>query len=98
MYNKFALDSETRKRKLNDKGVGFFETDLERVLFEAVTAYTKSEISYEYIPRLNAMQTVMKLSQSYSHVLQDQTEKALDKLIKSKFYGEPIIEGKGLQA
>ena len=98
LYNKFALDSETRKRKLNDKGVGFFETDLERVLFEAVTAYTKSEISYEYIPRLNAMQTVMKLSQSYSHVLQDQTEKALDKLIKSKFYGEPIIEGKGLQA
>lgn len=97
LYNKFNLDKEQRASKLRDKGVGFFETDLEIVMNQALVAYTKSNVSPKYISRLNALSVSLKLSESYGGQVQRDTREALEKLIKSKFYGESIIEGNTLQ-
>lgn len=91
LYNKFFLTEEQREGKIREKGVGFFETDLEEVMRQALTAYTKSDVSKKYIPAISAMQISMRLGQSFGDQKQKDTEKALNALIKSKFYGETVI-------
>ena len=58
---------------------------------QALTAYTKSDVSKKYIPAISAMQISMRIGQSFGDQKQEDTEKALNALIKSKFYGETII-------
>lgn len=91
LYNKFFLTEQQRHDKIREKGIGFFETDLEEVMRQALTAYTKSDISKKYIPAISAMQISMRIGQSFGDQKQKDTEKALNALIKSKFYGETII-------
>lgn len=98
LYNKFNLDPDQRSYKIQKHGVGFFETNLEIVMNQALVAYTKQEASKKYIPRIKAVQTCLKMAQTYGGQIQQNTSEALDKLIKSKFYGESIIPGGTMQA
>ena len=91
LFNKFFLTEQQREDKIREKGIGFFETDLEEVMRQALTAYTKSDVSKKYIPAISAMQISMRIGQSFGDQKQEDTEKALNALIKSKFYGETII-------
>lgn len=91
LYNKFFLTEQQRLDKISEKGVGFFETDLEEVMRQALTAYTKSDVSKKYIPTIHAMQISLRIGQSFGGQKQRSVQDALDKLIKSKFYGESII-------
>jgi hypothetical protein len=68
------------------------------VMNQAMVAYVKSNISPKYIARLNALSVSMRLSASYGGQKQVQTEKILNQLINSKFYGESIIPGETMQA
>lgn len=90
LFNKFFLTEQQRIDKIKEKGVGFFETDLEEVIRQALTAYVKSDVSRKYIPIMNALQTSLRISQSFGEQKQKDVIKALDLLIKSKFYGEDI--------
>lgn len=100
LFNKFNLTQEQRAQKLGSSGpgIGFFETDLEIVINYALEAYTKSNLSPKYISRLNALSVSLKLAESYGGQSQKETREVLEKLIKSKFYGESIIPGTTLQA
>lgn len=91
LFNKFFLTERQRFDKIKEKGIGFFETDLEEVMRQALTAYTKSDISKKYIPAISAMQISMRIGQSFGDQKQKDTEAALNALIKSKFYGQTII-------
>ena len=99
LYNKFDLDERARAAKIRERGgVGFFETDLEIVMNQALEAYMKSNVSPKYITRLNALSISLQLAESHGGQSQEETRRVLDMLIKSKFYGESIIPGKHLQA
>lgn len=99
LYNKFDLDERARAAKIRERGgIGFFETDLELVMNQAMVAYMKSNISPKYITRLNALSISLQLAESHGGQSQEETRKVLDMLIKSKFYGESIIPGTHLQA
>ena len=103
LFNKFNLDEDQRREKLDSTKtgghpIGFYETDLEIVINYALEAYTRSNLSPKYISRLNALSASLALSETYGGQTQTQTRKVLEKLINSKFYGESVIEGDTLQA
>ena len=85
VFNKLALTQDQRREMIKDKGVGFFETDLEAVMALALPSYIKSEVSKKYIPVLSAMQISLKIGESLGEQKQEAVEHALDKLIKTKF-------------
>ena len=58
----------------------------------ALQSYIKSEVSKKYIPVLSAMQISLKIGESLGEQKQKSVEHALDKLIKTKFYGESYLE------
>lgn len=92
LYNKFVLDASQRESKLNEKGVGQFETDLESVFNQVLLAYTKQEVSRKYVPVFNAMRASLVYASSQGgNNLKDVIE-TFDKMVKSKFYGEPIMD------
>lgn len=92
VFNKLALTQDQRREMIKDKGVGFFETDLEAVMALALPSYIKSEVSKKYIPVLSAMQISLKIGESLGEQKQQAVEHALDKLIKTKFWGENYLE------
>lgn len=103
LFNKFELGSkemsaEAERASKLANNIGFYETDLEKVINQALVAYVKSNVSPKYISRLNALSVSLRLSASYGGQRQEQVEKVLNKLIDSKFYGESIIEGETMQA
>lgn len=97
MYNKLDQTPERRLRLMKDHGVGFFEYDLEAIINQSLVSFTKTNISKKYIPTISAMKTAMRASQTYGGKSLKTTTEVFDKMVKSKFYGENIIEGEGLQ-
>lgn len=96
LYNKFELSNSQREKKLTEHGTGSFETDLESVFNQALVAYVKQEVSKKYVPIFNAMRAgLVYASQQGGNNLQDVIT-AFDKMVKSKFYGENIMD-KNLQ-
>lgn len=92
LYNKFNKSTAERERLIEEKGIGFFETNLEDVMNQALVAYNKSRLSRKYIPILDGMRVALRCSASYGGAQMKETLNAFDKLVKSKFYGESIID------
>lgn len=96
LYNKMELRLDQRESKLKDKGIGFFETNLEIVFNQAIVNYSKQQISEKYVPLFKAMQIGMrKMEEDGNNNLKDVRE-TLDKLIDNRFYGKNIMKP-GLQ-
>lgn len=92
LYNKLNKSTVEREKLIEEHGVGFFETDLEEVMNQALVAYNKSRLSRKYIPILDGMRIALRCSASYGGAQMKETLNAFDKLVKSKFYGESIID------
>ena len=96
LFNKFELRPDQRAKKLADKGVGFFETNMEIVFNQALVAYAKQDISEKYVPLFKAMQIgLRRMEEDGNNKLTDVRE-TLDKLIDNRFYGKNIMKP-GLQ-
>lgn len=91
LYNKFDLTSAQRVQKIQEKGVGFFDLNVERVFNEALVAYKKSKISEEYLPRIAALRLALMYENSYGNQNLDEILKTFDKAVKSKIYGESLV-------
>lgn len=96
MYNKFQKNAKQREALIEEHGIGFFETNLEDVINQALVAYAKEELSKKYVPIIDAMRTSLRVSKQYGGARAEETLESFDKLVKSKFYGEPIVD-KSLQ-
>lgn len=94
VYNKFRLSGEIRKEKIEQHGIGFFEIDLESVLNQALVSYVKEEVSKKYVPIFQAMRLSLQHMKGYGSQTMQNTIDSFDKMLKSKFYGEPIMEDK----
>lgn len=91
LYNKFELSGAARLDKIRDKGVGFFDLNVERVFNQALVAFKKSEISKEYLPRIAGLRLALMYESSYGNQNLDDILKTFDKAVKSKIYGESIV-------
>lgn len=91
VYNKFRLDSETRRVKLQEHKIGFFETNLEIVFNQALESYCRENMSKKYVPLFQGMRLTLQQMQGYSKQQIDNIISTFDKMLKSKFYGEPIM-------
>ena len=98
LYNKFDLKGQKRLDKIREHGVGFFETNLEIIFNQALVAYKRIEIAKDYIPRIQAMKLALKYAHDHGGVENKVIQDVFNKIVKSKFYGESIIEGETLQA
>ena len=97
LYNKFAKDPSDRQKLIDEHGgVGFFETNLEDVLNQALVAYNKTRLSRKFIPIFDGMRIAMRVNKEHGGAQMEETIKNFDKLINSKFYGESIVD-QGLQ-
>lgn len=91
VYNKFRLDSETRRTKLQEHKIGFFETNLEIVFNQALESYCRENMSKKYVPIFQGMRLSLQYMQGYGQQKIDNIISTFDKMLKSKFYGEPIM-------
>lgn len=98
LYNKFDLSGTKRLDKIRDHGIGFFETNLELIFNQVLVAYKRIEVAKDYIPRIQAMKLALKYAHDHGGVENKTIQDVFNKIIKSKFYGESIIEGETLQA
>lgn len=93
LYNKFRLDADSRRRKIEKHGVGFFETNLEIVFNNVLVAYNKQQISEKYVPLFKAMQVgLRRMDEDGGNNLKEVRE-VIDKLIDNRFYGKNIMKG-----
>ena len=92
LYNKFNKSASQRESLINEHGIGFFETNLEDVMNQALVAYNKTKFSRKYIPIIDAMRVSLRCAQSYGGANMKETLRSFDKLVKSKFYGESIVD------
>lgn len=92
LFNKLDRDQASRVALIEENGVGFFETNLEDVIYQALVSYNKSRLSRKYIPIIDGMRIALRANQSYGGAKMEETITAFDKLVKSKFYGESIVD------
>ncbi len=92
LFNKLALDSTSRAKLIEEHGVGFFETNLEDVIYQALVLYNKTKLSRKYIPIIDGMRVALRVERAHGGTDNDATLEAFDKLVNSKFYGENIID------
>lgn len=96
LYNKFDLKGNTpgsaRMQKIQEHGVGFFETNIEVIFNQALVAFTRTEIAKDYIPRINAMKLGLMYAKDHGGIQNTKIQQAFEKIVKTKFYGESIIE------
>jgi hypothetical protein len=96
LFNKFELRPDQRISKIADKGIGYFETNMEIVFNQVLVAYAKQDISEKYVPLFKAMQIgLRRMEEDGNNNLKDVRE-TLDKLIDNRFYGKNIMKP-GLQ-
>lgn len=91
LYNKFDLNSQQRADKIRDKGIGFFETNLEIVFNQVIVAYSKQQISEKYVPLFKAMQIGMRKMEEDGNNNLAGVRETLDKLIANRFYGKNVM-------
>lgn len=98
LYNKFALSGPARQHLIDEKSTGFFETDIELIFNEALIAYTKSNMSKEYLPMISALRLSLAHIDSYGGSKKGGDKAKVsnivskfDDLVKSKVYGESIM-------
>lgn len=93
LYNKFNQNTQARQRIINEHGgVGFFETNLEDVINQALVAYNKSRLSRKFIPIIDGMRVSMRINSQYGGAKMKDTLENFDKLVSSKFFGESIVD------
>lgn len=92
LFNKLDLDEDSRATLIEEKGVGFFETNLEDVIYQALVLYNKSKLSRKYIPIIDGMRVALRVEQAQGGANAKGTLKAFDDLVNSKFYGQAITE------
>lgn len=105
LFNKMRLTDEARRTRL-EENFGMYETDLERVMNEALYLYSKETVSKEYLPVISGLQLVLRHMDEYGggDDKKDKTHQmtnirtVAERLIKSKVYGENVIEGDKLRA
>lgn len=71
---------------------------MEIVFNQALVAFKRSQIGKDYIPRIQAMRLGLIYAEDHGGIKNAKLQTAFDKMIKSKFYGETIIEDETLQA
>lgn len=92
LSNKFDLNGFARQQKLTDHSLGFFETHLELIFNNALVAYTKSEVSQEYIPIFQAMRLSLLRDKDTKGTANEEVLTTFNKMVKSKFYNESIVK------
>ena len=93
LYNKFDLTSGRRIEKIQaNGGPGFFDLNVERVFNQALVAYTKTEVSKDYLPLVAGLRLSMMYRSAYGKQSMDDIIRVFDKAVKSKLYGESLIE------
>lgn len=100
MFNKFSLSSHARQDRITKYGIGMFETNLELVFNNALVAYTKANVGTKYLPIINGMRIGLMYDNKYAGTKSQNMEsiqKHFDQIVKSKFFGESIVEGKHLR-
>lgn len=85
------MDSETRRTKLQEHKIGFFETNLEIVFNQALESYCRENMSKKYVPIFQGMRLSLQYMKGYGKQQIDNIISTFDKMLKSKFYGEPIM-------
>ena len=93
LYNKFELTSGARLQKIQapGKGPNAFDLNIERVFNQALVAYTKSEVSKDYLPRVAALRLSMMYRSSYGGQDMKDIISVFDKAVRSKLYGESLV-------
>lgn len=91
LYNKFDLTSGKRLQKIQEQGVGKFDLNVERVFNQALVAYTKSEVSKEYLPLIAGLRLSIQYRSSYGNQKMDEILKTFDKAVRSKMFGETLV-------
>lgn len=92
LYNKFDLTSGARRQKIeNHGGAGYFDLNCERVFNQVLLAYTKSEVSKDFLPLVEGLRLGIAYNSSYGGAKTNDLLKTFDKAVKSKFYGQSII-------
>lgn len=91
LYNRFDLAEETRNKWIEEEGVGFFETDIERVMHEVILSYTKQQVSDEFLPIFQAIDLSLQLQQDFENIDVENIRKAYQQSLTKKIYGDPIM-------
>lgn len=91
LYNRFDISEDRRNQWIADEGVGFFETDIERVMHEVILAYTKQRVSDEFFPIFQAIEIGLHMQQSEDNIDVSNIRQAYHQSLTKKVYGDPIM-------
>ena len=92
LYNKFDITSGKRLQRIEERGgPEAFDLNCERVFRQALVAYTKTEVSKEYLPIIEGLRLGIAYKNSYGGAKTEELLTVFDKAVRSKIYGESLI-------
>ncbi len=98
LYNRLAyknsIDHANRVARCREKG-WVPETDLELVLNSALVEFSRANVSKKYVPAIAAMRIALQKEDALSGTNKTKMtniRKVFDKTVKSKFYGETVVD------
>jgi len=91
MYNQFRMSENSRSKMIANKGVKYFETNLDRITLEYVYADIKENIMNNVLSKMNSAIYLLKFYAKQSGDDISSTLQYFQDYIQSNIYNEPII-------
>lgn len=91
MYNQFRMSESSRSKMISKHGVGFFETNLDRLTLEFTYADIKESIMNNVLTKMNSAIYLLKFYAKQSGDDISSTLQYFQDYIQSNIYNEPII-------
>lgn len=92
VFNPLEMDSNTRRTRIQDHGVDYFEMNLETIVQNSIMAYTKQRLSNKYGFLMKGLQIYLLRASKRGNINMQNIEDTIDKFIKNRFYDESIMK------
>lgn len=94
VYNKYAIDSNTRNTLLATLELDDIETNLEDLVWDYITSYSTAEVMQEFLPRMQAIKISLQYIHNMFGVDIRNVSKYIDEYLKVNVYKQPIMDEK----
>jgi hypothetical protein len=94
VYNKYAIDSNSRNTILSSVEQDDIETNLEDLVLDYIITYETANVMQEFLPRMQAIKIALQYMNGMFGVKVDNIAQYIDDYLKVNIYKQPIMDEK----
>lgn len=92
VYNKYRIGNDTRQKILNNNEIDIFETHLEKLLVDYISAFNKEKVYNTIMPQIQGIKLVLQYNEAVFGQQIGNTLKYIDDYVKLNLFSKPIMD------